>query len=86
MWYHSIIKKGVPPTKGDFPMYDFRCSICKPDRFGNCPCDYGFLCPSLPYFSEEEEEEEEEPPPLPGAKWDTFCPLEKKSKNFQKRC
>lgn len=67
-------------------MYNFQCSICKPDRFGNCLCDYGFLCPSLPYFPEEEEEEEEEPPPLPGAMWDTICPLEKKSKNFSKKC
>lgn len=38
-------------------MYNFQCSVCKPDCHGNCPCDYGFPCPSLPSFSDEEEEE-----------------------------
>ena len=36
------------------------CAICKVDKFGNCPCDYGFPCPALPYFAGEEGKEEGE--------------------------
>lgn len=40
-------------------MYNYTCESCKPDCFGNCPCDYGFPCPSCPLLKAGEEEKEE---------------------------